>query len=262
MTAICRNVQAQLSPYLDGELAEARDREIAEHVARCIECRDELDAFEAARLSLTNLDSPPAAPDQWIQIRSRLEGRGISRLPFVPWRWATVAASVLLAIILTVFWPFSADRDTDIEPYLGLYVLAANASDVLTSPVQPEDLRSLGFAASAPPRVGLWALKGVYIHKLHGEPVVQAFYVDGNGTHYCIFQQAAEHPLDFGARSTQQEFVRNQICTKFADQNFHLISWTAKATRFTVISTAPGIRLDSIAADWIRTTEEKELRRE
>lgn len=257
---ICERIQIQLSPFLDGELSQDKSSRIADHLANCLECKQQEEILQSARQALRSVDNAPEAPDQWAYIRSRLEKKrgGWFALPSLGWRWSAVAASILVAALAaSLFWPISSERDTDIEPYLGLYLLAAHASDVISSQVSPSEIDAarLRFPAYAPATAGGWMRKRVYLHKLNGQPVVQAFYAGEGGNHYCVFQQDSEHPLDFGARETQQDFVRNQICTKFSNDDFRFISWSSGGTRFTVISTDPQMDLNSIAADWIETAK-------
>lgn len=260
MSRVCERIQSELSPFLDGELSQERSSQVADHLAGCVECKGQGEVLQSARKALRTIADAPAVPDQWAQIRSRLEtkSRWSFAAPSRVWRWSPAAASILVvAIAATLFWPISSDRDTSIEPYLGLYMLAASASDVLSSQVSADEIHGAGlkFPAYAPGQAGSWVRKRVFLHKLHGEPVVQVFYAGEGGNHYCIFQQSSEHPLDFGARETQQDFVRNQICTKFSNDDFRFISWSSGGTRFTVISTDPQMDLNSIAADWIETAE-------
>ena len=256
MSQNCQSIRVDLSAYLDSELSAEKCRQIAEHLRLCPDCTKELSTLESARNSLSEIKAVPEVLDQWNLIRSRLRQSSQASAPFFSFvfpRWIPVAASLFLIILGALFWPFSANQITDVEPYFGLYLLAAQASDVLSSQISPPEIQALNldFPVYAVSAVNSWTRKGIYFHKLHGQPVIQIFYTNAAGETYCVFQQSKTHSLDFGNRETRQEFIQNQICTKLASHHFNLITWSSERTLFTLISTAEGVDLDSVAADWI-----------
>lgn len=255
MNRNCERIRPTLSAYLDGELPRGETRSVGEHLALCKNCQEELELLTNARTSLHEIEALPEVPEAWHQLRSRLGWNASKSFVFdlLRPRWIAAAACVTAVLLLGImFWPSSSNR-TDIDPYLGLYLLAGNASDVLSSQVSAQEIRTaeLNFPVYNPSAVGSSNRKGIYLHKLHGQPVVQIFYAGQDRDYYCIFQQAANHSLDFGKRDTQQEFVRNQICTKFASQHFDLMSWSSGKTRFTVITTSDAVDVKQTTADWI-----------
>ncbi|MGH9341574.1 MAG: anti-sigma factor family protein, partial [Acidobacteriota bacterium] len=261
-------ISDRFSHYLDGELAPQGVQEVEEHLEDCASCRRELALLHEVKRMLGSAVAVPNTPDQWPRIRRSLRERVFGALHPLSqsqetvqshgWkRWIPAAAAILVLLGVTLFWPFGPDYSTDVEPYLGLYLLAGTADDVLSSKASPEEVEALGldFVTYLPPAVNGWRRQAVYIHRLHGQPVLQTFYAEAAGRHYCIFQQSSRHSLDFGNREVQQEFVRNQVCTKFADRHFNLISWRSDRTLFTVVSTADTIDLNQIAGQWIKEIE-------
>ena len=253
----CDRIQSRLSSYMDGELAAGDSRRVADHLRLCSKCSRELQVLERTQAALQEIGEVPQPGDQWPYVRSELrqDRRASPKTPpALWWRWAPLAAAAVLVILVaTTFWPLGDQNITGIEPYVGLYLLAVNASDVLSSQVSPEEIREfdLAFPVYTPEAMDSWKREGIYFHKLHGQPVIQVFYMNDSGQSYCIFQQWERHALDFGRRKTQDEFVQNQICTKLANAHFNLISWTFKKTLFTVISTEPQVDLTAIAGGWI-----------
>lgn len=258
MNRNCRTVQSSLSAYLDGELGGTERSRIADHLASCAACAGELELLKKTGESLSQLGEPPEAPDHWHEIRGRLLQRHTRPwFPQLTWsRWTAVAASLLLLLVITLFWPFTGRQHTAVEPYLGLYLLAADASDVLSTRLSLGDVDELGlkFPVYAPASLNSWERRGIYLHRLHGQPVVQIFYAGPGGDNYCVFQQSSDHHLDFGARETRQELVRNQICTKLSSHRFTVLSWSSGKTLFTLVSTSENMDLNSVAETWIQTT--------
>jgi hypothetical protein len=85
----------KLIAYLDNQLKGMEKKELEDHLARCADCRLELD-FLKQILELTELDPlPQFAPVQW-KARSRSESRW--------WRWSWIpvaAAAAFLVIVAT-----------------------------------------------------------------------------------------------------------------------------------------------------------------
>lgn len=255
MTKDCQSIRTNLSAYLDQELTPERLARVEEHLRHCPTCPQELDDLEIARRALHEIRAMPEGPEQWQHIYAKLQtsGRTWSWKPSLRPRWLAVAASVVLVILTSIFfWPLTGDRKTGVEPYLGLYLLAANASDVLSSQIPADQVEALhvNFPVYTPSAVGSWKRERIYLHKLHGQPVLQVFYTNTSGQNYCVFQQSAQHFVDFGDRNTKEELVQNNICTKLSARHFDLISWSLDKTRFTAVSTQH-LDLKGIAADWM-----------
>jgi anti-sigma factor RsiW len=107
---------AALSAYLDGELATAEHELVFVHLARCVECREELHDLDAARTAVRSL--PRVEPPQLIA-RSTAE-RAVPRLRRRSWQVAVAAASAaaVLLVVGVATQPPEADAPTvDLEKF-------------------------------------------------------------------------------------------------------------------------------------------------
>lgn len=74
----CQQTVESLSLYLDGELAAARQREVAAHLQECCACREELESLRLSSELLGLLSSPSLAVD--------LAPRIVARAAVPTWR--------------------------------------------------------------------------------------------------------------------------------------------------------------------------------
>ena len=121
MNAECRDIEALLSPYADGELEAADARRVEAHVAACAACRATLEAWRESEAALASLH--PARSDvEWERLARRVEavvgadegagGRATVAASDRPprkagrsWLWA--GSGVLAAAALVgLFWPW------------------------------------------------------------------------------------------------------------------------------------------------------------
>ena len=113
MTDQCSRIRTLLERYLDGELDEKTSAEVAGHLARCPDCRFQLDQLQAVDRILRDRDEPPKlAGDYWDwhrrQVWKRIRARGRSRrentrtLRMQWMRFATVAAGVAAIMVAVV----------------------------------------------------------------------------------------------------------------------------------------------------------------
>lgn len=101
----CEYSATLLHAYQDGELDAARAAEFERHLEDCRECTETLGAAEALRSSLQRAQLYETAPPEL-----RRKVRGEVKLPAAPksspafaaWRWAAIAATILL--VTTVVW--------------------------------------------------------------------------------------------------------------------------------------------------------------
>lgn len=103
----CEYSGTLLHAYLDGELDAMRAAEFERHMEGCRECTATLGAAESLRASLQRAQLYETAPVELrrkIRAELKLPARGgVARLAPVPWwRWAAVAAAILL--VTTVAW--------------------------------------------------------------------------------------------------------------------------------------------------------------
>lgn len=114
----CTETQDLLSAFYDGQLPDDVHAQVAQHVAQCDRCAEELAAFESlSRLAAEMADpDPPAAI--WEQLEEGLEAPAPSPTASAPragrrsiLRWLVLAATVLIAVGLG-WWGFH-DRHGD-----------------------------------------------------------------------------------------------------------------------------------------------------
>jgi hypothetical protein len=118
MTGSCRDVEALLSPYLDGELEPEDARRVQEHVGSCAACRSRLESARAAERALART-APVRSDLEWERLARRVEAaidaeeRG-GRVAAAPapgargrrwWLWSGSGALVAAALVL-LFWPW------------------------------------------------------------------------------------------------------------------------------------------------------------
>lgn len=154
-----------LVAYLDGELPEPLRRQVAEHVARCPRCADELAELRRTRLLLEEWPAPEPAPAARAQARRRLLSRQPAPAGPSPSRlrpaWTRLlvryalplAAGALLAVAVSISWERTRDTGAPEEVIAELPVLEnldmLEALDVLTEWDNLEALAALEPAAGA-----------------------------------------------------------------------------------------------------------------
>jgi anti-sigma factor RsiW len=91
--------------YVDGTLADAQKGELQQHLAACIQCRTELEAFRRALGSLGRLKKPappsflPAIQQQiFTRSRGRFFGRRWKLFGRVPFEWVSLAMIVAMLL--------------------------------------------------------------------------------------------------------------------------------------------------------------------
>lgn len=120
----CKEYEAQISAFLDGELSEEERAEMAEHLAVCPACQryfDDLvaihDAFDLEEAPVPEgfAESVMARVREMPQEEPDGDAKKIIRFPY--WRqWAAMAACCALAAL--GLWSFQARKDTALEASL------------------------------------------------------------------------------------------------------------------------------------------------
>jgi len=107
----CREVEARLGAYLDGELDAAEKAAVAAHLKGCAGCAASLDRLRAVRMAVRNELATYRAPDT-LRMRVRDAVRdaapAVSPLRAPLWNWLAVAAAVVVTVIGT--WKVASDR--------------------------------------------------------------------------------------------------------------------------------------------------------
>ena len=111
------HVTNDLSAYCTGELTAERNREVAEHIIACAQCRSEYDEIKVGVNLAQQLPVETAPPEMWSKIEAALQsGPAIqpsSRRAFF-WRpqFAAIAAAVVVVILIGVW----VSRNRQIQP--------------------------------------------------------------------------------------------------------------------------------------------------
>ncbi|HKW57717.1 MAG TPA: anti-sigma factor [Candidatus Acidoferrum sp.] len=124
----CESSATLLHAYVDGELDASRAAEFERHLEACRECTEALDAAEALRSTLRRTQLYESAPPS---LRAKV--RGDLKLPSVfrssrpvpVWRWAAVAAAIVLATTVGVLM-VSRSRPTGPEGVTATEVIDAH----------------------------------------------------------------------------------------------------------------------------------------
>lgn len=122
----CKDVQKQLSDYIDGQLAESQRKEFEQHVQTCEGCAAEVKAYRAILSGAAKLEQVAAPESLWTAIESELDNEEMSlwdrlrqtvadwnarigdaiRVPLPGIQIAGVAAILFIGILMgRYFWP-------------------------------------------------------------------------------------------------------------------------------------------------------------
>ncbi len=142
----CEEVKNLLSAYYDGELGVAAQQQVAEHLASCESCREELKQLKSLSAAFHTLTFPEADKAFCSSLHERLEAEAKKNRP-LGWRtmwkdmrtYATIAACLVLTIGI-----YAAVSNNSVQPPVTGPVSSPAAgtdlppSDVEIIPAQPE----------------------------------------------------------------------------------------------------------------------------
>lgn len=122
-----------LSDYLDGELTDDEQRQVAAHLAECALCRDELAELEAVVRTASSMPQLEPATDLWQGISARLEPVTTRPATGGSWRFTfslpqLAAASVALALLSGWAATRFLARESNVAP-VSASVTPNNAAD-------------------------------------------------------------------------------------------------------------------------------------
>jgi len=101
----CRRIDERIDAWLDDELAEGEQREIARHLEGCARCRAAYAALVAAVVRLETVADPAAPPDFVASVMARLPERPPVTSPArVAWVLGLSGALGTAASVLAVLW--------------------------------------------------------------------------------------------------------------------------------------------------------------
>ena len=124
----CRHIRRELPAHLDGELAEAEDRPVEEHLHECEECTEEAAAFERTAEALALWRPEPWDAD--LLPRVLAAARPPKRFPI---RRVLAAAAAVLLLLGGAFALRAPSAEPPEEVLANLDFLAAESED-LTDP--------------------------------------------------------------------------------------------------------------------------------
>ena len=136
----CRDVEARLGAYLDGELDAAESAAVAAHLKACPACSRSFERQRALRAALRAEVPALGAPDTLrIRVRDavRRAAPAVSRRRLPAWSWLAVAAVLVLAVAET--WKATSDRAAQnvlVEEVLAAHLrslMPGHLTDVLSS---------------------------------------------------------------------------------------------------------------------------------
>ena len=107
----CEEVKELLEAYIEGELDEHRNREIAEHISGCELCRKELTITRSIPNLVNSLSTPPVPEDIIADTLKRLHESSSTRRQWLrsisgslqgKWQFAAAASLVLVAVFFGI----------------------------------------------------------------------------------------------------------------------------------------------------------------
>ena len=99
MQKSCEEIAEMLVDYADGQLSPAESNEVAEHLAKCEDCRRTLDALQKSLELAEVIWEDGLAETKAIRIPVSQKARRVR------WsRYAAIAASILLVVTASVVW--------------------------------------------------------------------------------------------------------------------------------------------------------------
>lgn len=97
-----RHVSSQISAYLHGQLAREEARRVAEHVAHCAKCQQELQEISAGAELARSLKARMAPDSLWPSIQRRMSEAPAAQGLRTWFAWPPVAVAVTAAVLITL----------------------------------------------------------------------------------------------------------------------------------------------------------------
>lgn len=267
----CLQVQELLSAYVDEELPAGERSAVAEHVASCARCGEELVMIERMSTLAGALDTPRPPEGLWAGIEAALDeeqsplvngkrrdaGAVAEQLRRrVRRRQAGIlaAAAVLLlalggAWLTATFWPDSgrdAEMAVDFNQYLqSFHHDPENAQRLLLAGYGgravdvAEATRQLGYR----PKVAAGLPEGYSLEALHLLEMpcckcLNALCRRDDGKLFVIFEHGAEQPVSFGQRPRVETRCSGCPCSVIGADQGLVASWKSDKRQLTVVGDA------------------------
>jgi anti-sigma factor RsiW len=231
----CDLVRTYLDAYLDRELDAAQSLSVEEHLSSCGACSRLHRQAAALRTAIVEHAPRYSAPPE---LRARVQ-KGL-RKNTMDWRWAALAAALLLAA--TAVWQFG--------PY--------RAGTALTAELVSSHVRSLmGNHLIDEPSTDQHTVKPWFAGKLDFSPPVknldsQGFLLAGGRLDYIAGRPAAaliyrrgQHVINLyiwpAAKASAESATRN---------GFHILTWKSEGMQFAAISDLNESELSQFSQAW------------
>ena len=260
----CSEAKEKLSAYYDGELDGDQSSRLAEHLAQCTDCSEELAGFKRLSNMATSLSSPPEPQLVWGQLQQRLdEPSELDDAKVTPststHRSALLSRSILLALAATLLvatgvgwfsyrtWFGHGEHDhftQDFGEYLTQFSSDPEAAQQLLLTKYEHELVD---ANEAMTHVGYrpavagglpsgYRLKSTHVMKMPCCTCVQSLCQRSDGTSLAIFEHDDEETTEwFGDRPETVATCGNKQCSLVELDSDLAASWKRGARHITLV---------------------------
>lgn len=256
----CSEVQALLSAYWGGELADDQRLRVTAHLDQCPDCARELTGFQELTAMSETLDAPAPPARIWADVAKQLDdarqepvsaaGRVLSRLQSHRSR-IVLAASVLMAVCVG-YWGYSAWLASagdsrfraEISRYLDTFLRdSASAQQLLLAKYQGQSVaadeatREVGYrplVADGLPES--YSVQSINVMKMPCCTCVQFLCKRSAGGSIAIFEHDGEGTTDwFGNRVRMCANCCGKSCTLVQAGDGFAASWRRAERHITVV---------------------------
>ena len=253
----CPEVQALLSAYYDGQLADDRQSYVREHLALCKRCTEELGAFEQLSTLTRDLQTPAPPESIWSQLETELDAetssqpaRGTPYLSLYKSRILAIAAMILLTLGAGWFtygtWfghgghqEFAAEfghylKEFRDDPSQAQQMLVAKYEGQAVDTAQAIQL--VGYRPATADRLNeKYNVKSTYVLTMPCCTCVQTVCERNDGSTIVIFEHDDEKPEWFSGRQETMANCSGKRCSLFDVNDRIAASWQSGTRHITVI---------------------------
>jgi hypothetical protein len=253
----CADAQTLLSAYFDGELSEASELELRDHLRQCARCSAELDSFRQLSTLAHGLYTPQTPDSIWRQLEVRLDEDDLplsstskKHSSYMAARLLVLAATLLVAVGLGWFtyetWFGHGERDAFAaefghyleafhrDPEMAQEMLIAKYDGVAVDSTQAIQL--VGYRpATANATHNEFRVKSTHVLKMPCCTCVQTVCERADGSTVVIFEHDDENPEWFGDRRETTAHCSGKRCRLFDIQDQIAASWKMGGRHITAI---------------------------
>lgn len=274
----CTEVQNLLSAHYDGELDSELETRVAEHVAECAECAQQMSGFEKLTELAGTLPTPAPPENMWAQLNEKLdEQRAIrspkhrSRFSFPVPRILAFAATILIAAGIgwlgyRAWFPQSHDEQLAVEfgRYLDVFRNDPEAAQQLLLAKydgQAVDVRKAADVQRAVERLGYrpvvaetlpegYSVESTTVMKMPCCTCVKCLCKRSDGSTIAIFEHEDEEPDWFGDRPAISAVCNGRRCNLVELEGRIAASWKHDKRVITVIGLRDVAEVNTLVA-WL-----------